>query len=64
MAKLAAGAEAAGPTQQSPQGVLVRVPCWTGNLRLERAGLETERDLDRSPAQGILGTDRLGYPVG
>ena len=64
LAKPAAGMVAAGPAHHSPQGALVRVPCWTGNLKLERAGLETERDLDSRPAQGIAGTDRLGYPMG
>ena len=58
LAKPAARVAAAGPTQCSPQDALVRVPRLTGNWRRERAGLETELDLDSGSAQGIAGTER------
>ena len=49
-----------GATQRSAQSALVQVPCWAGSLRLGRAELETERDLDSEPAQEIPGSQHLG----
>ena len=54
------GPRCGGATQWSAQSALVRMPCWAGSLRLDRAKLETEWDLDSETAQEIPGKQRLG----
>ena len=58
------GPRCGGATQRFAQSRLVQVPCWAGNLRLGRAELETEWDLDSEPARRFQGDSIWGSTVG